>query len=63
MIEAEFVKRVDVAMPDEDIKSLDIFIDPSTGYVFALDAEYLDKASSPVEIQSPFSRKFKVRIS
>lgn len=62
MVEAEFVKRVDVIMPNDEIVSIDVFIDPGTKKVFGLDTGYLDEAEL-TEIVSPFNRHIKLKVS
>ena len=62
MINAEFVKVVDVNMPNDDLRSLDVYIDPSTGRLFGLDSDFTD-AQEEATIVSPFNKHAEIKVN
>lgn len=58
---AEYVKTVEVAMPDDSINFLEVYIDPRTKKLFGIASEFVE-ASPGVEVTSPFNKHVKLEL-
>ena len=62
MIAAEPIKTIPVTLPNGTISYIDIFVDPRTDLLFALDSTFVEQVGDH-EIQSPFNPHAKIRIT
>lgn len=54
---AEYLKRLEVGLPDGDIAYMDVYRDPSTERVFGIDVEYIEEfPPGSAKIVSPFNK-------
>ena len=54
MLEASFVKSLDVSVPEGPSLTIDIFKDPRTGRYFGVESDYID-TSETVVVSSPYN--------